>query len=143
MLAATGVHFPGRPPTLVVSTWVSVYRLYLLLIFSRTKIRNGIEKGEADQLAQSPPVEGGVQRAGAVGVACGSGRAEPTGRPQVRVLFREPSDGGRLDSLIQRAHGGTAGQGKEVTPRGAASAHGAPACSWPRGSHATAAEQGG
>lgn len=59
-----------------------------------------------------------MQRAGSVGVACGSGRAEPTGRLQVRVLFREPSDGGRLDSLIQRAHGGTAGRGQEVTPMG-------------------------
>lgn len=64
------------PPTLVVSTWVSAYLLYLLLIFSRTKIRNGIERGEADQLPRSPPAEGGVERAG----GSGGGLREREGR---------------------------------------------------------------
>lgn len=54
-----------RPPTLVVTTQASVRLLYLPLIFSRTKIRNGIERGEAD--LQSPQVEGGVERAGSGG----------------------------------------------------------------------------
>ena len=77
MLAAAGVHFPGRPPTLVVSMWVSAYRLYLLLIFSRTKIRNGIEKGEADQLPWSPPWREACRGRGQWGWPAGAGGQSP------------------------------------------------------------------
>lgn len=76
-------------------------------------------------------------------VACGSGRAGPTGCLQVRVLFTDPSDGADCTPLIQRAHGEAAGSGQQVTPRRVASARGAPARSRPRGSRTTAAERGG
>ena len=80
---------------------------------------------------------------GAVEVACGSGRAGPTGCLQVRVLFTDPSDGADCTPLIQRAHGEAAGSGQQVTPCRVASARGAPARSRPRGSRTTAAERGG